>query len=401
MNLTEDRLRAVLRRAGDEISPDRVRPLDLRPQRTLQLAARDRTERWRHSRWLQAVAAATAVAAVAIAATAIAAGTHGHRGPPSAVAPAAVARNRAVPSYYAAIMAPPRGVWFTTIRDTRTGAELATVRLPKSYDISNAVPGADDSFVLEAAGHVRFTLFLLRFNPANRSTKLTKLPIPATYDADGVAMSPDGTELALANENFPGGPSDLQIYTLSGRLIRQWQDPGVICQGWVLDAAVENELDCLSWTTPGYLAFGWTSNGKNAAADGIRLISPMASSGSLLGASRLAVPLKMADVSSFIVTGDGTTVAADVRLHPRSGGSCSAFEEFSAATGKMTRQYWPTRRDVTAVGTVLWSNWTGSELVVAAQFPRASPHPLWPVGILASGKFTPLPTPAPVLAIAF
>ncbi len=401
MNLTEDRLRAVLRKAGDEIVPERVRPLDLRPQGALRLAARNPTERWRRSRWLQALAAATAVAAVAIAATAIATAPTRRGGAPSSVAPATVARNRSVPPYYVAIMAPPKGAFVTTIRDTTTGAVLTTVRPPRGESFFDAVPGADDTFVLEANQRTdRLGLFLLRFNPADRGTTLTRLPIPATLSTGGLAMSPGGTELAVASEGFPGGPSNLQIYTLSGQLIRQWQGPGLICQAG--GTAVEDELDCVSWTTAGYLAFGWTSNGTNVAADGIRLIRPTVSSGSLLGASRLAVPLKMADISSFVVSGDGTTIAADVLLHPRSGGFYSAFEEFSAATGKMTRQYWPTRRDVAGTGTVFWSNRTGSELVVDAQFPRTSPHPRWSLGILASGKFTPLPTQARgVLAITF
>jgi hypothetical protein len=399
MNLTEDRLRAVLREAGEEIVPDRVRPLDLRRQRTLQLAARNRTERWRRSRWLQALAAATAVAAVAIAATAIATGTAGRRGgAPSAVSHRPEAQVRGVPPYYLAIMLPPgQSGLVTTVRDTKTATVLATVSPPKGYWFIGAAPGADnDTFLLEANQHSeRPALYLLRFNPARRTTSLTSLPVPVTLYTDGLAVSPNGTEVAVASGTNTGKfPSKLQIYTLSGRLVRQWQAPGTIClgTGW----------PCLSWAASGHLAFTWTNNGTNVAVEGIRLIPAAAASGSLLGASRLVVPFKKVEISNFVLSGDGATIAAGVQLRPGRGVFYSAFEEFSAATGQLIGRYWPAPQGQIDVGSAFWSNWTGSELLVQAQFPQASRNPQWLLGILAQGRLRPLPIPAGSwLAFAF
>jgi hypothetical protein len=421
MNLTEDRLRAVLREAGGEISPDRVRPLDLRSQRTLKLAARDRTELWRRSRWLQALGAAVAVAAVAIAATAIATGTGGHSGGST---PSAEAHVRGVPPYYILIAtsfakngnggnlplnsgasptaAPPASTApsavssITTIRDTSSGHVLATVHPPKGYSFAYAAPGSgDDSFLLLADNQHRdpAAIYLLRFNPAARDTTLTRLAIPVTRDTQVIAMSPAGAEVAVVSGTE--GPqsaktsSSLQIYTLSGRMVRQWQGAGVICADEGGDG-----MPCLSWAASGYLAFLWTNNGSDAAANGIRLVRTTAASGSLLRASRLVVRISVLDVGNLLLSGNGATIIAAVTL-----GHFSAFEEFSAATGKLTGRYWVTSGLV--IGVVYWSNHTGSTLMVVAPYPRTSRNPRFPLGTLTRGRFTPLPSPAVWLALAF
>jgi hypothetical protein len=401
MNLTEDQLRAVLRDAGDEIPPDQLRPLNLQSLRTSGLTAGDRTERWRRSRWLQGLAAAAAVSAVAIAATAIATGTGGHQGrTPSAVSPGAEAHVHGLPPYYAFIGSyfdkhhPARFYFATTVRDTRTGAVLATVRQPKGYSFDYAAPGAgDDSFLLLAINKVGNPagMYLLRFSPATRGTTLTRLPIPVVPYTYVIAMSPNGTEVAVANgsEAALSGrtPSELQIYTLSGRLLRQWRDLGQICLSL---------RHCLSWAASGYLAFTWSNGGTDKAAEGIRVIRAAAASGSLVRASRLVVPFT-SDPYNVVLSGDGATIAAAVTF-----ADSSAFEVFSAATGKLAGRFWPSPTN--NVGSVFWSNLTGSTLLVSAPFPESNERARFRLGTLTGGRFTPLLTPAAeahVFAIAF
>jgi hypothetical protein len=62
-------------------------------------------------------------------------------------------------------------------------------------------------------------LYVLRFNPAAMSTTLIRLPIPSIPYPAGLTVCPGGTELAVAS----AGPneSELRIYSLSGRLIKQ------------------------------------------------------------------------------------------------------------------------------------------------------------------------------------
>lgn len=285
-----------------------------------------------------------------------------------------------------------------------TFEEFARARLPAVLAFATvltgqrATAGADnDSFLLEANQPSEHPgLYLLRFHPADRGTSLTRLPIAVTLGTDDLAMAPSGTEVAVAGSSA-WMPAKLQIYTLSGRLIRQWQDPGTFCL---------SPGPCLSWAA-GYLAFSWDNNGTNVAAEGIRLIRATAASGGLIGASRLVLPFKTVQIASFVLSGDGRTIASDLSLrHPRRPGShvrgtpYEVFEEFSVATGKLTGRFWPSNQSF--VGAVYWSSRTGSNLIVTAPAPRISRHPRWPFGILNRTRFTPLPTPAGnSFAIAF
>jgi hypothetical protein len=388
---TEDDVRAALRVLADD-APDPSAILSaLLPATHPGLGTRRARHDGRLSRIVAPVAAAAAVLAVVV--TSIAIGTGGHRG--GGAAPAASVHGSGLPPYYVEIMQPPgQSGLVATVRDTRTAVSLATVQPPRGYWFIDAGPGADyDSFLLEANQYNGPPgLYLLRFNPRDRGTSLTRLPIAVTLYTHGLATSPSGTEVAVASGTNTGKvPSKLQIYTLSGRLIRQWQAPGTIC--------LSGGLSCLSWAA-GYLAFSWNNNATNIAAEGIRLIPATAASGSLLGASRLVLPFKTVNAASFVLSGDGTTIPADVQLRPRPGVIYNVFEEFSAATGKLTGRYWPSRQDF--VGAVYWSNWTGSKLIVTAPFPRTSRSPRWSLGILTGGRFTPLPIPAGnSFAIAF
>jgi len=314
-------------------------------------------------------------------------------------------------SYYVAIMQPFRQGVVTTVRDTRSGAVLATVSPPAGYQFGDAVavPGYD-SFVL-AAQPVSppqsdpERLYVLQFNPATRSTTLTRLLIPAIPYPIGLTVSPDATELAAASAG-PSG-SDLRIYSLSGRLVRQWQGPGTICQN-------ESTAPCPSWAGSGYLAFGWvnynasgyaggtTAPVTSRGANGARIIRATGASGSLLGASRLVVPFTSPAYTNLILSGDGKRIATDVLL--RHGAKFyNAYEEFSVTTGLRTGQYLQTSGD--AVGGVFWSNQTGSTLIIReppSNRQLANPRAVFRLGILTEGSFTPLPTPTgPWIAFAF
>jgi hypothetical protein len=399
MNLTEDQLRAVLRDTGAEIAPDGLRPLDLQSLRTSGLTARDRTEGWRRSRWLQGIAAAAAVAAVAIAGTAIAIRPGGHQGGTSgAVSPGAEAQVRGLPPYYVFIgwhrdkLDPVRFYPTTTVRGTRTGAVLATVRQPKGYSFDYAASGVgDDSFLLLATNGEGNPagVYLLRFSPATRATTLTRLPVPVMPNTYMIAMSPSGNEVAVASNNSTVTASVLQIYTVAGKLLRQWQSRGRMCAPL---------YQCLSWAASGYLEFTWNYS-ANKAAEGIRVIPATAASGSLVRASRLVVPFKGIDAFNIVLSGDGATIAAAVTF-----ADSSAFETFSASSGRLTGRFWPS--PTLNVGSVFWSNWTGSTLIVKAPYPQTNERAQFRFGTLTRGKFTPLPTPASaasngILAIAF
>jgi hypothetical protein len=387
---TEDDIRAALRVLADDApNADDILSAyaDERERRGQRSAAPGRIRRRRSLRLLVAPVAAAA-AVIGVVATAVAIGTGGQPGL-SAPAP-----GHGLPPYYVLITTSPRRFGLETlIGDTRTGATLATVHPPAGYWFIEAAPGAgNDSFLLLANSHHRgsLQLFLLRFRPADRRTSLTRLPITAPIYTGGLAMSPNGTEVAVASGTNTGKvPSELSIYKLSGRLIRRWQEPGRVpavrgrparpSNDWQMICLLQ-EMPCLSWGASGYLAFTWF-DGTNAAVEGIRLIPAAARSGSLLGASRLIVPFTTAWSNGFVMSGDGATIATEV------GNSDSTIEEIATATGKVTAQYRPTRR--ISFGPVFWSNWTGSELVVGV-FPRRGRS--WPgiFGTLTHGRLAPL-----------
>jgi hypothetical protein len=397
MNLTDDLLRETLRVTGDEF-PDRLRPLAL-PAIDEHAGRRSALGRLRGTRWLPAMAVAAAVLTVAVAATTIATGS-GHRragGTPGPANSGTQAHGSALPPYYVVVISA------ATIRDSRTGAVLATVKSPRGYWFIDAAAGPDsDSFLLEANQHSRHPgLYLLRFTPRGRRIRLTRLPIPLPPYVRGLAMSPGGTEVAVASGTDSGKvPSTLMIYTLSGKPVRHWQDPGTICL-----SGGGGGLPCLSWGA-GSLAFTWSypairgNRNPGLAAEGVRLIPATAASGSLVASSRLLLPFATINAASSVLSGDGKTIAADVQLRPAKGKIYNSYEEFSTATGKLTGRYWES--PTIDVGSVLWTNWTGSRLIVTAPYPRTSQSLQWPLGILSGGRFTPLPTPPTTwFAIAF
>jgi hypothetical protein len=389
---TEDDIRTALRTLADE-APDASTVLS----RSLSGAptGRSRSRTGRRAYMFRILTPALAAAAVlAVIATSIAIGTSGHAGDdgarsgqstvPSPAVSSSAPHGSGLPSYYVAIMSLPNlpGL-VTTVRDTRTGASLATVHPPAGYWFIDAAPGAgNDSFLLIANQHHGPPgLYLMRFEPADRHASLTRLPIAVTLDTGGLAMSPTGTEVAVASGTNTGKvPSELRIYTLSGRLIRHWQDPGTIC----LTAG----LPCLSWAASGYLAFGWNNNDTNPAVEGIRLIRASAASGSLLGASRLVVPFKTAQTATSVLSGNGTALAVGVPLRSRSRGSYMAVEEFSTATGKLIGRFSSTPQIQGEFA--FWSNWTGSELIVLADFSRPSRSPRPQFGTVTRTRFASL-----------
>ena len=106
-----------------------------------------------------------------------------------------------------------------SIRATPTGKALATVRPPRPYSVFTFVTGAGDdrtsSWPPSAGGGSHGArgraaeqrnvttadeFFRLRFDPATRTARLTPLQVPqedSSGSLSGIAVSPDGTKLAM------------------------------------------------------------------------------------------------------------------------------------------------------------------------------------------------------------
>ena len=342
MITTEDRARAAMRAIGNTVRD--APPLELAPARDLPSAAdemqpgghgacrvslrrpggaarpgrRGRDRRWRSK--LAPVAAAVAVAAVAIALVTIKDVPNGRVASP---APSTTSTGPAsksvsipgVPEYYVAWM--QASTPYLVVGNTATGSVGAVIKAPEDVNLQG-VYGAtanDRTFIVMGnlvlpPGNVNLFL-LLHIAPGGTSARLTALRIPV-LDAlpAGIAISPDGTELAVA---LAGNPATVRIYSIAtGKVLRTWSatvpgavavEPAAVAHGSQFTAA-----RVLRWSPDGQqLAFAWNSTA-------IRVLDVSAPDGNLI-------------TSSSLLAAIGTT-------HTKIGGyTCDASQGWQLITG--------------------------------------------------------------------
>jgi hypothetical protein len=431
MNTVEDRLRAALRETAGEVTPQSVPPLRLHGARRRAVAGPAARRRW--AAWLAPLAAAASVTAVVAVSLAISTAFHGgHRAARGPSGPFA-----GVPPYYVVLAVKKPHLrptiaqrQFAQIRATASGAVLASVTPPKPYGTFSAAAAGDGrTFVLAAnkwkvvranggtfaeATATRF--FLLRLAANGRPERLTPLPVsamPPGAEISGFALTRDGTKLAVAlRGGVNGGPGpEIQVFSLATGAKQVWTWPG----GGPITNNAGGNGQVLSWTADGRtLAFQqWVGNSID-----VRLLDATTPGGSLRADSRLAVQWKD-DAESFhfvhgkasniiegfsaIITGDGTKIVAATvseTKHPLN--SELAFTEFST-TGKAVKVLgrWPIPGLYPGqIQDVLWTNSSGSTLIVLAHVPgpptkdpRSTNSAAYSIefGVQRGDQFTPLP----------
>ncbi len=188
----EDRLRRDLKIIWEDARQGPIRPLRVSPAR----------RRSRAVRWLAPVAAMAAVIGI-ITGVSLADRATGNR-PPSTTAPAGI------PKYYVTLNESTSRNLTATVRDSATGATLASVPIEQHVPL-DAAPVLNAPWISAAAndrvfaiGGLPFGLDILRLSPDGRVERLSRLPKKFS-GAPGV-LSPDGTELAQ-----PAGPSLLGL----------------------------------------------------------------------------------------------------------------------------------------------------------------------------------------------
>ena len=433
MNTLEDRVRRALRETAEDISRTDVPPLRL-PDGT----GRGRLARgWRGwPPWLTPLAAAAAVAAVLAATLALTGGAArpAHRTSSDAL----LAR---VPPYYVVLTGTgPKHGWprQAEVRVTRTGRTVATLAAPRRDDAfvmaaaasgvgryvlaaepmtlehrkvvgldGRPVPGKTVG-LLEPSGPVRF--YQLRISSSGQVSALSPLPVPALPAGaalDGLALTPDGRQLAVATR--AGGPRpgpEIQVDTLATGAQRVWTWPGA----QPVEESQGGTGSALSWAADDRtLAFGRLIDGRYK----VRLLDTTAP-GSSLAASRPALSLNWSgngrrfshgravnnnDTFGALLTPDGSKIVVATvtqSKHPLT--AEFAFTEFSAQTGKVVAvlgrwwfiRHWPQQQQA-----VLWTNTDGSTLVVVAHRPGVTvsrPGFVPQVfGVLHGNRYTPLP----------
>jgi hypothetical protein len=424
MTTIEDRLRAATRAAADTVAPGSAPPLRLpgtepRRGRVRRSGAGRRWADWAAP--LAAAAAVTAVIAGVLMVTRLADLRQSRPGPP---APGTVQLRRApstaseaIPSYVVGLAPGPLLAAQSTravVRATASGAVLATLSPPRGYgSFAWVTAAADDrTFVLAAYGRGPATgsararpagnttgFFLLRLDPVAGTARLTPLSVPPQPDLpgmgssiSGIALSPDGGQLAVAFGNAPGGRSELKLFDLRSGSVRVWRGAP---SGGELAA---DEL--------GANPMSWTADGRTLAVDqwvgltiNVHLLDTEAAGGDLWSGRRAVTFAHWPSGSvagSAIITPDGTKIIAmAVTRHATQ----IQVNEFSASTGQAlgTVVHLRYRRGaITSWPSVLWSDSSGSTLIVKTTRPGTKPiknadATPGAFGVISNGHFTLLP----------
>jgi WD40-like Beta Propeller Repeat len=385
----EDRLRATTEAVTEAMRP--LRPLDLTQARAAG-SAPARSRRARPPRhwpgWLIPLAAAAAVVAVAAVLVAVRnpprvapeASTGPAASRPGAPAAAAPVDPEALPEYFVAISGletngplPPAGQSgpakdplpdSVVVGETLTGKRLATVKPPAGSTFAGVTGAADDrTFVLDSVRLVPGILFatqqrtwyVLRLQPG-APVALTSftLPLPAGADVNGIALSPDGTKLAVlyqvaskSDNGFPySGPFTLGIYSVAtGAALRTWTgtDPGHGSYGYGSNGLPDPNAT-LTWTSDGQrLAFAYRGSKGPGASLYLRELRLAGPGSDLFSGSTVIAEIGVSTTTgkskiwcdSLGITGDGRTAVCGAELpkDPPVGATLDALTEPGPWTG--------------------------------------------------------------------
>ena len=373
----EDQLRAAGRAVSDQVRD--LPELDLRPERATRRGRARSVRRWPGAgRWLIPMAAAAAV--VAVAATLVAVKNPPRVTPATSASPshsaqpavtAAPVDPEALPRYFVALNgfeyagplpaapgqsgpAKPVPADSVIVGETLTGERLATITPPAGRTFAGVTGAADDrTFVLDSvqlAGGMPGTLlptqprtwYLLRIRPgATPVQTLTPLhlPLPSGADVNGIALSPDGTKLAVFYQ-MPGGiagfPYDglftLRIYSVAtGAVLRSWTGDDPVHGSYNLGSSngLPDPNANLTWTSDGQhlaLAYG---NSKGPVGQSLRELNVAGPGGDLFKASTVVAAVAASPTTgrakiwcgSLGMTGDGRSAVCGATLEvlPKAG----------------------------------------------------------------------------------
>jgi hypothetical protein len=421
----EDRLRATTQAVTAAMGP--VRPLDLsgdvsaspvHDPRSLDLldgqplATRRNhgTRRW--LTWGAPVAAAALVTALALVLVMLRHVPAPQSGPdPTTSGTAAPA---AFPRYYVALTsADPQAPVEAVVADDQTGRRLAVIPPFAGQVFSGVTAAADDrTFVLSSYQATRKSTvwYLLRLTPgAGHPAQLTRLPVkPLTAEVTGLALSPDGRELAVMGSSpsiASEASTELLTYSLSsGAELGAWR------------TGVANELSSvgtdaagLSWVNGDRgVAFRWsarlTAVSKYGAVQ-VRTVDLTAAGHDLLADSRVVLQLPaVVDRNSALSDPCGTSLAAsngravvcgvDASGNPAAAcpGAPPSFVSYSTATGQPLNVLYHYAGPCTdGISQVLWTDQAGSRAIGLLVAWNGKKLAAVLFGVVAAGRLTPLP----------
>jgi WD40 repeat protein len=416
MTTTEDRLREATRAAAGTVAPGSAPPLAL-PDPPRRAAGRLPAAPRRWAGWLTPLAAAASV--VAVVAGSLAAGQllsgaahqrSGRRpgdGTSSTTAlPTEVALPTQVPKYFVGLVG---GVMDqqrrAVVAATATGKTLATVIPPKPFGAFDWVSAAADdrTFVLAAQRWVPIwqrapvTFFRLVLTASGQPEKLRELPIRPERGISGIALSPDGTKLAVAVRGGGTFGPKIEVFSTATGSERQWIWPG---SGWI--GLNKPEGQPLSWAANGRtLAFQLATG----AGTEVRLLDTAKASGYLVPSRRVLIYPPSGRTGwingNALLTPDGSLVVAPIaKSHGNSNRLVTdlAITEFSATTGRPVRavDQWASSAiesiQQAVVQDVLWTGAGGRVMIVVSLLRHSGARTLTSaIGVQIGRRFEPLP----------
>jgi len=415
MNVSPDQVRAAAGAAAAVITQDTVPPLRLDESPG---GKRPTPGRRTRPAWVAPLAAGAAIIIIAGGGAAVSS-VLAKSGTPRPSTSGAAAREPSarsytgVPPYYVAVA----NSSLTVVRATWTGATLA--RITSRTPVVGVAGSADGrTFVLDEQrsivgasvtweGQPRF--YLLRLTASGTEESLTRLAVPAIPNGtvvSGLALSPDGSKLAV-DVNSASWPQarlmKIMTYTLATGASRSWTASGVTnadapfgFTGSGLDGA-----QSISWTADSRtLAFSV----RNMSYIGVRLLDTTAGGSDLMADSRLVVEQNIKDLGrrlrnaappyyfvscstdamisidgSAIICGYSTSVGKTTTM---------GFARYSTVTGKMTHVVGLVHFQGQAPTgiSLYWVNSTGKIAIGTSETAGGGR-----VGVMNGDKFTPLP----------
>ena len=285
------------------------------------------------------------------------------------------------------------------VRDSATGKVLSTVALPRRIDPKMsqiAAAGDGRRFALALFSFPRTRFYWLRVSAGGGSARLTPLnaaPLPVGDAAAGIAVSPNGSKLAVAIQLSGGQRGAVEVVSLATGTARTWTtgSPGY-------PAGV-------SWADGRRLGFFWAGSGAAPQrGSGLWELDTAAAGHALLSGRRILPLVTGGDtVQDAQLTTAGTVIAAvtyNGTAHVARGTVVGGIVELSAGTGRPLRTLLAEHAAYAAdPGHQGW--YIGSCLLAAAD--RTGAHLLVSCdrfGRLDRGRFTPLPGAAPQSAVA-